>query len=148
MPKVDAGPYFRTPDGAVEFWLGDAAEQLRAMPAGSAHCCITSPPYWGLRDYKTGSWVGGDSACDHDARQRHDDAASQPGIHGNAGNVLRDGAASIRRSCACGAKRIDKQLGSEPSPSCDLHGFMKLREGLSDEELQYVMSELRKAGVI
>jgi hypothetical protein len=26
-------------------------DALAAMEAGSAHCCITSPPYWGLRDY-------------------------------------------------------------------------------------------------
>jgi DNA modification methylase len=30
---------------------GEAAERLRAMPEGSARCCVTSPPYWGLRDY-------------------------------------------------------------------------------------------------
>ena len=30
---------------------GDCLESMRAMPDGSARCCITSPPYWGLRDY-------------------------------------------------------------------------------------------------
>ena len=30
---------------------GDCREALRAMPEGSARCCVTSPPYWGLRDY-------------------------------------------------------------------------------------------------
>ena len=30
---------------------GDALAQLRKLPAESAHCVITSPPYWGLRDY-------------------------------------------------------------------------------------------------
>jgi len=29
----------------------DAREALRAMPDESVHCCITSPPYWGLRSY-------------------------------------------------------------------------------------------------
>lgn len=33
---------------------GDALELLRAMPDASVHCCVTSPPYWGLRDYGTG----------------------------------------------------------------------------------------------
>ena len=30
---------------------GDAIEVLKAMPEQSVHCCVTSPPYWGLRDY-------------------------------------------------------------------------------------------------
>jgi len=31
--------------------VGDALETLRGMAAGSIHCCVTSPPYWGLRSY-------------------------------------------------------------------------------------------------
>jgi DNA modification methylase len=30
---------------------GDCREQLRKLNAKSVHCCVTSPPYWGLRDY-------------------------------------------------------------------------------------------------
>ena len=30
---------------------GDAIEVMRGMEPESVHCCITSPPYWGLRDY-------------------------------------------------------------------------------------------------
>jgi DNA modification methylase len=30
---------------------GDALERLREMPDESVQCCVTSPPYWGLRDY-------------------------------------------------------------------------------------------------
>lgn len=30
---------------------GDCLEELRKLPAESVHCCVTSPPYWGLRDY-------------------------------------------------------------------------------------------------
>ena len=30
---------------------GDALATLRNLPAESVHCCVTSPPYWGLRDY-------------------------------------------------------------------------------------------------
>src|SRR5262249_58447732 len=33
--------------------------------ADTFHCCVTSPPYWGLRDYGTGVWEGGDPACPH-----------------------------------------------------------------------------------
>lgn len=30
---------------------GDCLEVMRGMPDNSVHCCVTSPPYWGLRDY-------------------------------------------------------------------------------------------------
>lgn len=29
--------------------LGDCIEQMRTLEAGSVQCCVTSPPYWGLR---------------------------------------------------------------------------------------------------
>jgi len=37
---------------------GDALAVLRAMPAGSVHCCVSSPPYWGLRDYGVPGQLG------------------------------------------------------------------------------------------
>lgn len=36
----------------VQIICGDALESLRGLPDQSVHCCVTSPPYWGLRDYK------------------------------------------------------------------------------------------------
>lgn len=30
---------------------GDCLESLRGLPDESVHCCVTSPPYFGLRDY-------------------------------------------------------------------------------------------------
>ena len=44
---------------------GNALEVLEAFPTESIDCCITSPPYWGLRDYGTAKWEGGDDKCDH-----------------------------------------------------------------------------------
>ena len=44
---------------------GDCVEVLRGLEAGSVDCCITSPPYYGLRDYGSGTWEGGDPECDH-----------------------------------------------------------------------------------
>ena len=37
---------------------GDALTLLREMPAGSVRCCVTSPPYWGLRDYGHAGQIG------------------------------------------------------------------------------------------
>lgn len=35
---------------------GDWIEQLRTLPDRSIQCVITSPPYWGLRDYRNPPW--------------------------------------------------------------------------------------------
>ena len=42
-------PYYE--DDAVTLWHGDALEVLRTLPDASVDCCVTSPPYFGLRDY-------------------------------------------------------------------------------------------------
>ena len=38
--------------------LGDCLESLRAMSDQSVHCCVTSPPYFGLRDYGVDGQIG------------------------------------------------------------------------------------------
>ncbi len=43
---------------AFEIRQGDALEVLRQMPAESVQCCVTSPPYWGLRDYGADGQLG------------------------------------------------------------------------------------------
>jgi DNA modification methylase len=37
---------------------GDALTELRKLPAESVQCCVTSPPYWGLRDYGVAGQLG------------------------------------------------------------------------------------------
>ena len=37
---------------------GDAVEQLRTLDTDSVHCCVTSPPYFNLRDYGTPGQLG------------------------------------------------------------------------------------------
>lgn len=37
---------------------GDALEMLRTLPDNSVHCCITSPPYYALRDYGAEGQIG------------------------------------------------------------------------------------------
>lgn len=41
-----------------EILVGDALEQLKTLPAQSVHCVVTSPPYWGLRDYGVEGQLG------------------------------------------------------------------------------------------
>ncbi|WP_454813809.1 DNA-methyltransferase [Labrys neptuniae] len=42
----------------VTFLIGDVREQLRRLPAEHFDCVVTSPPYWGLRDYEVDGQIG------------------------------------------------------------------------------------------
>lgn len=37
---------------------GDCLYVLKTLPDNSVHCCVTSPPYWGLRDYGVDGQLG------------------------------------------------------------------------------------------
>jgi DNA modification methylase len=37
---------------------GDCREKLRGLPDASVHTCVTSPPYWGLRNYNVDGQIG------------------------------------------------------------------------------------------
>ena len=38
--------------------VGDVRRRLAEIPDGTIHCCITSPPYWGLRNYGQDGQIG------------------------------------------------------------------------------------------
>lgn len=42
----------------LEILQGDALERLKELPNDSVHCCVTSPPYYGLRDYGVIGQIG------------------------------------------------------------------------------------------
>ena len=78
----------------------------------TVQCCVTSPPYYGLRDYGTAKWQGGDPNCDHlqtnDTRDRAD--VKQVSNAGTSKLGYKD-------ICGkCGAIRIDDQIGLESTP--------------------------------
>ncbi|RJQ75942.1 DNA-methyltransferase [Amycolatopsis panacis] len=50
--------------GSVRVCVGDAAEVVAGMPGGSVDCVVTSPPYWGLRDYRVAGQLGSESTVD------------------------------------------------------------------------------------
>jgi DNA modification methylase len=97
---------------SVRILTGDCRSVLAALPSESVHCILTSPPYYGLRDYGTASWDGGDPTCDHgNVRRGHSDE-KQATSAGTSRDSLA-GAAHCRR---CGARRIDRQIGLEQTP--------------------------------
>jgi len=45
-------------------FYGDAERVLKTLPPGIAQCCVTSPPYWGLRDYSVEGQFGLEKTID------------------------------------------------------------------------------------
>lgn len=43
---------------SVKIYIGDALQRLKELPDNSVDCCVTSPPYWGLRDYGVKGQLG------------------------------------------------------------------------------------------
>jgi DNA modification methylase len=110
---------------------GDALEQLASLPDGSVQCCVTSPPYWGLRDYGTAAWEGGEEECDHlenveAAFARRDGGRANIGIF-NGSSKTNLAARPYKEVCGhCGARRIDAQLGLEATPEEYIANIVKV----------------------
>jgi len=52
---------FQSLPDRCEIILGDALTVLKEYPNNTFRCCVTSPPYWGLRDYGISNQVGAES---------------------------------------------------------------------------------------
>lgn len=123
-------PYYR--DGSTVFYEADAREALRALPDESVDACVTSPPYWSLRDYGINPSIwGGLRDCMHDWRgiERHAERYTGKRKWQHIGEVARATGMKVRdldsnawghpkqtdtAACACGAWY--GALGLEPTP--------------------------------
>ena len=110
--------------GDATIHTGDVLEVLRTMPDESVHTVVTSPPYWGLRDYGIPPTVwDGDPECVHDWDEiGRKGGGSHTGIDGLFGRGERSQEqhqsvtrASVGAFCRlCGAWR--GCYGLEPTP--------------------------------
>lgn len=58
----DSDLYFSEDD--VSVYLADARTKLSEFGDGHFQCCVTSPPYWGLRDYDHPNQIGAEDKLD------------------------------------------------------------------------------------
>ena len=92
--------------------VADVLDGLQNLPDNHFQCVVTSPPFWGLRDYGTGSWEGGDAGCDH-RHQLGGEGPSSAKQNTSAGMQQ----VAYRDICRkCGARRVDHQIGLESTP--------------------------------
>lgn len=103
----------------VKIIIGDVRAKLAALPDNHFDCVCTSPPYWGLRDYGTATWLGGDPGCSHLAPAPGGAASSGLMAWGTQSQRAIEDKVRKRRSqykveCRkCGAQRADLQIGLE-----------------------------------
>jgi DNA modification methylase len=120
----------------IHILQGDCRTVLARLAPASVHCVVTSPPYFGLRDYGTATWEGGDAGCDHvQGMARQDTERETPGGRGGS---FRGGTVQFRDTCGkCGARRTDAQIGLEASPEAYVAGlvetFREVRRVLRDD---------------
>ena len=118
---------------------GNVRRVLQDFPDGFFHCAVTSPPYYGLRNYGTDGQVwGGDPNCTHDWNEVHPPgyrgSDTKPGPMQHEGNKNRENLTS--NTCMkCGAWK--GELGLEPTPDMYVQHlveiFRELRRVLRDD---------------
>lgn len=116
-----------------EILCGDAKEVLKTLPDESVNCAITSPPYWGLRDYGVAGQIGLEKTPE-------EFIAKMTGIFSELRRVLKDDGTlwlNIGDSYAgswgnyggknrsAGSQRIIRNGSSVPNPAYD--GFEHFR---------------------
>ena len=112
----------------INILQGDCIESLKKLEDQSINTCITSPPYWGLRDYGTAEWDGGDINCDHVANPN---ATKKMGNEEfNKNRPSRESTKTkgyYEKECPkCGAVRKDSQLGLEETPDEFANNLVKV----------------------
>lgn len=116
-------------DGMATLYQGDCLDVLRRLPDESVHCVVTSPPYFGLRDYGTAEWNISNAEdaeiaekCDHKKESQGrptwgEGSTGSSTLAGKPTNDNHEHEAHFREVCGkCGAVRIDSQIGLEASP--------------------------------
>lgn len=139
-----------TPDlTPLVYWhTGDTLTTLReSFPDQSVQCVVTSPPYWGLRDYRTGRWEGGDPTCTHALKTKPRQDTTGSGVDKGRFAATRgtqpgktaaiDSRQDFSTCATCGATRVDHQIGLEPSPEAYVDRmvevFREVRRVLRDD---------------
>ena len=125
----------------VTLLQGDCLAVLKGLPNQSIQCCVTSPPYYGLRDYGTAKWEGGDINCDHkkgEPKWRSRDKSTIAYAESQGHNLESWG-----KICGkCGAIRIDDQIGLEETPEIYINKlvavFAEVKRVLKDDGTLWV----------
>ena len=107
-------------------YQGNNIDVLKTFPDESVDCVVTSPPYWGLRDYGTAEWEGGDDGCSH-IEQKCLASDKNTLNTGKKGKQYTTISMQYKSECKkCGAIRKDRQLGLEETPEEFVDNLVKV----------------------
>lgn len=98
--------YSETP--TTKLYLGHVTKVLKTLDSESVNCVVTSPPYFGLRDYGTAKWEGGDADCLHSI-----ELDNEQDLLNTSGKIDRVFRGPRDKCLKCDAIRVDEQLGLE-----------------------------------
>ena len=115
--------------------LYDADAREIPLPDGSVHCVVTSPPYWGMRDYGLGQWDGGDAECEHAQRLQETTTGTLDGGVGSSDHRFEGWSSGI---CGrCGAVQESVGIGAETTLGEHIQNlvavFREIRRVLRDD---------------
>jgi len=96
----------------IKFFQGNCIDKIKELDDNSIDCVVSSPPYYGLRDYGTAKWQGGDLNCSH-SYGRNTRGGLTEFQKKNKGSFGDESVKSGENCKLCGAKRIDEQFGLE-----------------------------------
>jgi DNA modification methylase len=122
----------------------DVMDYLRGLPDACVNLVVTSPPYFGLRDYGTAAWDGGDPACDHVNNAKATKKFGNPEFNANRPSREETKTAGYYASVCpkCGARRIDQQIGLEATPAAYVARmvdvFREVKRVIRDDASVYV----------
>ena len=116
---------------------GNCLEILRTLPADSVDCCVTSPPYYGVRDYgvRATIWTSADNFCSHEIetltyRRRSNDNKGNKGTEKQyTSNGTKNRDKPIETGCCVKCGAWYGCFGLEPTPQLYVnHSVMVFRE--------------------
>ena len=109
---------------SAEVLVGDNRKRLQELPDASVQTVVTSPPYFGLRDYGTKTWIGGDDNCEHikDANKTKKFGNEEFNKNRPSREATKLPGYYFESECGlCGAVQEDQQIGLEQTP----HAFVE-----------------------
>ena len=111
-----------------KIYQGNAIDVMKTLPDKSVNCIITSPPYWGLRSYKTDGVIwDGDPNCPHDFisdGHYNDNMRFRAGHNTQVGNNKNPEIYTIKKSGGPNPKEPHARFESS-SQFCSLCGAWK-----------------------
>ncbi len=119
-----------------KIYQGDVLKVLKTFPDESVHCCVTSPPYWGLRDYGVEGQLGLESTPEEYVTKMVEVFREVKRVLKKEGTLwlnLGDSYAGSGKG-AWGNKEVQKEIyvPDKDSPQCKLK---KVPQGLKPKDL-------------